>query len=202
LHYGDVTSHDILKRAGVGKAGVVVVLLNDPRATLHAVRVARAVGPKATIIVRARYVGETQALLAAGADEVVAQELEASFTIIERVTREAKLPKPGRTAAHAPRTADALPAVPGGAAALPAGVDVESAVVPENAWIAGRSLTEADMRRRTGATLVAFTRGSDTSVHPSPDEVLRAGDVLTLVGDERQLADARALIASGPAADS
>jgi CPA2 family monovalent cation:H+ antiporter-2 len=189
LHYGDVTSHDILERAGVGKAAVVVVVLNDPRATLHAVRVAREVGPKAVIIARARYVGETQALLEAGADEVVAQELEASFTIIERVTREARMLGPGRTAPEAGLA---------GGAQLPAGLEVESAAVPEDAWIAGRSLTEADLRRRTGATLVALTRGSDTAVHPSPDDVLQAGDVLTLVGDERQLAAARALIASGP----
>ena len=59
LYYGDVTSREILERAGVGKAMQVVVVLNDPRATLHAVRVAREVGPKAVIIARARYVGET-----------------------------------------------------------------------------------------------------------------------------------------------
>jgi K+/H+ antiporter YhaU regulatory subunit KhtT len=74
--------------------------------------------------------------------------------------------------------------------------------VPDDAWIAGRSLTEADLRRRTGATLVAFTRGSDTAVHPSSDDVLQAGDVLTLVGDDQQLAAARDLIASGPAVGS
>jgi CPA2 family monovalent cation:H+ antiporter-2 len=181
LYYGDVTSHEILERAGVAHASLVVVVLNDPRATLHAVRVAREVGPQSIIIARARYVGETAALLAAGADEVVAQELEASFTIIERVTREARLPRPKR-----------------GGAVLPAGLDVESAVVPEGAWIAGRSLIEADLRRRTGATLVAFTRESATAVHPSPDDVLQAGDILTLVGSEPQLAAARELIASGP----
>jgi K+/H+ antiporter YhaU regulatory subunit KhtT len=71
-------------------------------------------------------------------------------------------------------------------------------VVPADAWIAGRSLVEADLRRRTGATLVAFTRGGDTAVHPSPDDVLEAGDVLSLVGNDGQLAAARALIASGP----
>ena len=181
LYYGDVTSHEILERAGVAHASLVVVVLNDPRATLHAVRVAREVGPQSIIIARARYVGETAALLAAGADEVVAQELEASFTIIERVTREARLPRPKR-----------------GGAMLPAGLEVESAVVPEGAWIAGRSLIEADLRRRTGATLVAFTRESATAVHPSPDDVLQAGDILTLVGSEPQLAAARELITSGP----
>ena len=71
-------------------------------------------------------------------------------------------------------------------------------MVPEGAWIAGRSLIEADLRRRTGATLVAFTRESATAVHPSPDDVLQAGDILTLVGSEPQLASARELITSGP----
>jgi CPA2 family monovalent cation:H+ antiporter-2 len=189
LYYGDVTSREILERAGVVTAAQVVVVLNDPRATLHAVRVARGVGPKTVIIARARYVGETAALLAAGADEVVAQELEASFTIIERVTREARLPRPDRML-----PSDRRP----GVALLPAGLEVESAVVPEGAWMDGRSLVEADLRRRTGATLVAFTRESATAVHPSPGDVLQAGDVLSLLGNESQLAAARALIASGP----
>ena len=202
LYYGDVTSREILERAGVARAAQVVVVLNDPRATLHAVRVAREVGPKAIIIARARYVGETAALLAAGADEVVAQELEASFTIIERVTREARLPRPGHAGPHDRRPAGAPPGRAAGGALLPAGLEVESAVVPEDAWIAGRSVIEADLRRRTGATLVAFTRESATAVHPSPGDVLQAGDVLSLVGTDAQLAAARALIASGPASGS
>jgi CPA2 family monovalent cation:H+ antiporter-2 len=193
LYYGDVTSREILERAGVASAAQVVVVLNDPRATLHAVRVAREVGPKAVIIARARYVGETHALLAAGADEVVAQELEASFTIIERVTREARIPRPGRV----PPT-DRRKGVP----LLPAGLEVESAVVPDGAWIAGRSLVAADLRRRTGATLVAYTREGDTAVHPSPSDVLQAGDVLSLLGNDAQLAAARILIASGPQAEA
>jgi CPA2 family monovalent cation:H+ antiporter-2 len=191
LYYGDVTSREILERAGVAKAAQVVVVLNDPGATLHAVRAAREVGPKTVIIARARYVAEIQALLAAGADEVVAQELEASFTIIERVTREARLPRPDRLPPP-----DRRP----GVALLPAGLEVESAVVPEGAWIAGRTLVAADLRRRTGATLVAFTRGGETAVHPSPEDVLQAGDVLSLLGNEAQLASARTLISSGPPA--
>ena len=198
LYYGDVTSHEILERAGVAHAAQVVVMLNDPRATLHAVRVAREVGPQSIIIARARYVGETAALLAAGADEVVAQELEASFTIIERVTREARLPRPERAASRHPNGADGHLARPTAGAMLPAGLEVESAVVPEGAWIAGRSLIDADLRRRTGATLVAFTRESATAVHPSPGDVLQAGDILTLVGSEQQLAAARTLVAAGP----
>jgi len=49
---------------------------------------------------------------------------------------------------------------------------------------------------------VALTRESDTAVHPSPDDLLQAGDVLSLVGNDVQLAAARALIASGPPSES
>jgi CPA2 family monovalent cation:H+ antiporter-2 len=189
LYYGDVTSREILERAGVATAAQVVVVLNDQRATLHAVRVAREVGPKAVITARARYVGETQELLAAGADEVIAQELEASFAIIERVSREASLPRPGRAGALERRP---------GTAILPGALEAESAAVPEGSWVAGRSLVDADLRRRTGATLVALTRDGETIVHPPPDDVLQAGDVLSLVGSDAQLAAARDLISAGP----
>jgi CPA2 family monovalent cation:H+ antiporter-2 len=189
LYYGDVTSREILERSGVATAAQVVVVLNDPRATLQAVRAAREVGPKAVITARARYVGETQELLAAGADEVIAQELEASFAIIERVSREASLPRPGRAGALERRP---------GTAILPGGLEAESAAVPEGSWIAGRSLVDADLRRRTGATLVALTREGETLVHPPPHDVLQAGDVLSLVGTDAQLAAARDLISAGP----
>jgi K+/H+ antiporter YhaU regulatory subunit KhtT len=45
---------------------------------------------------------------------------------------------------------------------------------------------------------VAVTRDGATEVHPSPDDVLQAGDVLSLVGNDAQLAAARDLISAGP----
>jgi K+/H+ antiporter YhaU regulatory subunit KhtT len=46
---------------------------------------------------------------------------------------------------------------------------------------------------------VAYTREGDTAVHPSPGDVLQAGDVLSLLGNEAQVTAARALITAGPA---
>ncbi|RPJ54465.1 MAG: hypothetical protein EHM24_31760, partial [Acidobacteria bacterium] len=68
-------------------------------------------------------------------------------------------------------------------------------------WIAGRTLAEADLRRRTGATLVALIRGEATAVHPAPGDTLKAGDLVTLVGDRRQIALATDLIQGGPVQD-
>jgi CPA2 family monovalent cation:H+ antiporter-2 len=199
VYYGDVTSREILERAGVPGARQVAVLLNDPDATLRAVRLTRELAPAAVILARARYVADVPRLLAAGADEAVSQELEASFAIIERVTREARTPRPAREDMRTRLGLD-TPAGDAGGAQLPAGVEVESIAVSEGAWISGRSLADADLRRRTGATLVAVTRGRATAVHPSPADVLRAGDVLFLVGDATQIEAARDLLVAGPQA--
>jgi monovalent cation:H+ antiporter-2, CPA2 family len=197
VYYGDVTSREMLERAGAARARQVVVLLNDPDATLRAVRTARQLAPGAVITARARYVADVPRLLQGGADEAVAQEFEASFTVIERVTREARAPRPARAAMRARL---GLEPAPGGERGpeLPAGLAVQSVPVPDTAWVAGRTLAETELRRRTGATLVAVSRGDATAVHPSPGDRLEGGDVLCLVGDESQIAAARELLASGP----
>jgi K+:H+ antiporter len=198
VSYGDVTSREILERAQVARARQVAVLLNDPDATLRAVRAARALAPGAVILARARYVTDVPRLLAAGADEAAAQELEASFAIIERATREMRTPRPGRAelrtrlGLESPAAEDTL------ADRLPSGLGVESVAIAAGAWIAGRSLAEAELRRRSGATLVAVSRGEATAVHPAPGDLLQAGDVLCLVGSDPQLAAARELLTKGP----
>ncbi|HSD65701.1 MAG TPA: cation:proton antiporter, partial [Vicinamibacteria bacterium] len=141
VYYGDVTSREMLERAGAAAARQVAVLLNDPDATLRAVRAVRQLAPGAVITARARYVADVPRLLHAGADEAVAQEFEASFTVIERVTREARAPRPARAAMRARL---GLEPAPGGERGpeLPAGLAVQSVPVPEAAWVSGRTLAE------------------------------------------------------------
>lgn len=198
VSYGDVTNREILERASVARARQVAVLLNDPDATLRAVRAARALAPGAVILARARYVADVPRLLAAGADEAAAQELEASFAIIERATREIRTPRPSRAELRTRLGLESRAPEDTVAARLPTGLGVESVAIAEGAWIAGRSLAAAELRRRTGATLVAVSRGEATAIHPAPGDVLEKGDVLCLVGSDPQLAAARELLANGP----
>ena len=189
LHYGDVTSPEILAHVGVARARLVAVMLNDPDATVRAVRAARRLCPGARILVRARYVAEVPRLLAAGATEAVAQEFEASLELIERVMRELAAERPERAGREH---------IEGLGPRLPAGLEVESVPVGSEAWIAGRSLAESRLRARTGATLVAVSRAG-TATHPDPEDRLETGDVLCLVGSAEQVAQARRLIEHGPA---
>ncbi len=204
VYYGDVTSPDILERAGVSGAQQVAVLLNDPMATQRAVRTVRRLAPEVPILARARYVADVPALLQDGATLVVAQEYEASLKIIGEVMRRARLAAASDREAGAdagrPERGESLTGAqatsPG--VRLPPGLEVESLPVHERAWIAGRTLAEARLRARTGASLVAVSRGEATAVHPSPDDVLEVGDVVCLVGSAPQIAAARDLLDTGP----
>jgi CPA2 family monovalent cation:H+ antiporter-2 len=166
---------------------------------LRAVRTARRLAPAVPVFARARYVADMPRLLEAGATEVVAQEFEASLEIISRVMRQTAAEAGQAATPRAPAVLPA-PAIPSLAQALPQGLRVESVALREGAWVAGRSLAETRLRTRTGATVVALARGEATAVHPSPEDVLRAGDVLFLVGDEKQVASARDLLIAGPQA--
>lgn len=85
IEFGDVTHRDLLDRAHVRHASQVAVLLNDPDATVRAVRAVRELNPEVPITARARYRADVVRLRAAGAQHVVAQEVEASLQVSSEV---------------------------------------------------------------------------------------------------------------------
>ena len=209
VYYGDVTSPDILARVSVDEAQQVAVLLNDPSATLRAVQAVRRLAPHVPILARARYVADVPDLLKAGATVAVAQEYEASLKILSEVMKRVPPEVPETSGAderdnrEAPdeggaHPSTAVPAASALAARLPSGLEIESLPVRGGAWIAGRTLTEAQLRARTGATLVAVSRGKATAVHPAPEDVIEVGDVVCLVGSALQISAARELLEAGP----
>lgn len=58
---------------------------------------------------------------------------------------------------------------------------------------AGRLIRELSLRSRTGASAVGIERNGESIVNPGPDEELRAGDKLLLLGSSDQLAQATQL---------
>lgn len=83
--FGDVTNQDVLLRLGAEHAGDLVLLVNDPGAAEHAVRVARKLAPAIRIVVRTHYLLDMEPILAAGADHVVPAEREAAVEVTSLV---------------------------------------------------------------------------------------------------------------------
>jgi CPA2 family monovalent cation:H+ antiporter-2 len=85
---GDYTKRHTLEWARVDRARTMVVA-DDDAATVHRVAaVARPLNPALRIVVRTRYMSEIDALRAAGADAVVAEELESIVALFAELVRD------------------------------------------------------------------------------------------------------------------
>ncbi|MGH4011870.1 MAG: cation:proton antiporter regulatory subunit [Pseudonocardiaceae bacterium] len=88
----------------------------------------------------------------------------------------------------AERFADLTREIPG----LSAGqIEVE----PDSVYV-DRPLSETRARSRTGASIVAIVRGDDVIASPTPAEVLRAGDVLVVIGTHEGIAAVGRIVGS------
>ncbi len=61
--------------------------------------------------------------------------------------------------------------------------------LPDGSPYADRPLGHTRARTRTGASVVAIVRGEEVIASPGPQEVLRAGDVLVVIGTDQGIAD-------------
>ena len=62
------------------------------------------------------------------------------------------------------------------------GLDAGQVEVRESSPYAGRPLGETQARTRTGSSIVAIVRDDDVLASPTPQEVIRSGDVLVVIG--------------------
>ena len=80
---GDVTQREVLEELGCRNAQLVVLSINDARATEFATRTIRLAAPDTTIIVRTQYEMDKDSLHAAGATQVITAEAMACSAIVQ-----------------------------------------------------------------------------------------------------------------------
>jgi len=73
-------------------------------------------------------------------------------------------------------------------------VELLEVAIPKQALVAGRTLRQLDLRRETGATVVAVQRGGVTHYDLTPDLPLSPDDHVLLVAESEQLAKAEAAL--------
>lgn len=73
--------------------------------------------------------------------------------------------------------------------------------LPPGSPLVGLTVKTCRIRSTTGATIVAILRDTGSLATPHPDEVLRAGDTLVVIGRPESFRDIRNLVVEGPAAD-
>ncbi|MEW6582424.1 MAG: TrkA C-terminal domain-containing protein [Actinomycetota bacterium] len=78
---------------------------------------------------------------------------------------------------------------------------IEWIELPPTSPLVGLTVMTCRIRRTTGSTIVAILRGSGAMAMPHPDEVLRAGDVLVVIGRPEAFPQIRRMVAEGPPAE-
>ncbi|MDQ3953551.1 MAG: cation:proton antiporter regulatory subunit [Actinomycetota bacterium] len=77
------------------------------------------------------------------------------------------------------------------------GLVIDWLPVREDSAYAGRTIGDAQMRSRTGVSVVAIVRGEEAVPAPEPDERLHSGDYLVVVGTARGVEQAVELLRAG-----
>jgi CPA2 family monovalent cation:H+ antiporter-2 len=89
---GDYSKQFLLDLVGVARAKMIIVADDNTAMAHRTVSVARQLNPTMRIVVRTRYISDTEHLSEAGADVVIAEEMESIVQLFGAVLREYRIP--------------------------------------------------------------------------------------------------------------
>jgi voltage-gated potassium channel len=169
---GDVTDDETLHQAGIDRAATLVAALDTDADNLYVTVAGKSLRTDLQIIARARSESSEPKLVRAGADRVVNPQQLGGDRMAAFVVQ--------------PHVVDFVDVV------MHDGTlefRLEELTVSGASSLVGCTIRSAHLRDHTGALVLAIRRsGGDFVTNPSPEEVIRNGDVLISVGTAEQLA--------------
>jgi voltage-gated potassium channel len=179
---GDATDDAVLERAGVRRArGLIVTTANDAT-NMYIILSARVLNPDLYIVSRAVDDASVTKLARAGANRAISPYAIGGHRLAHLILKPTVV-EFFETALRAGK--DAL--------------NIEDLAVPADSPVVGRTLDALNIRRVTGATILAILREGNPLVSPAGDFALSGGDQLLALGTGDQLAKLDRLIAAGEA---
>ena len=168
---GDATRDHTLNEAGIEKAcGMISVLPNDAE-NLFAVLSARGLNPNILIVARAVEEGSEQKLLRAGASKVVSPYLIGGLRMAHTVLK--------------PTVVDFIEFT---TKSGNIGLQMQEVAVQEGSRLIGMSLEVCSVGDDMGVIIVAIKQATgETRFNPTHQSVIRAGDILIVLGEISKL---------------
>lgn len=194
--YGDASNSEILTHAGLERARALVVAGPDEDASGLVVAAARNIAPDLPIIARATTEEGIRHLAELGAQEVIHPELEGGLEILRHTLLKLDFPLQ--------EIIRYMDAVRHDHYDVRVNTEEEHRVLhdlihatrsigitwltllPDNPLV-GQTLAEADLRARTGASIVAILRNNNVMANPKSLTALQANDRIGFIGDEEQI---------------
>ena len=171
---GDATHDDVLVAARIGQARGLIATLSADTDNLFVCLTGRDLQPNLKIVSRAYDEESDGKLRKAGADSVVSPNISGGIRIASMLLR--------------PAVVSFLDVVSrGGDLEL----RMEEVPVPAHSSLDGRTLAQAEIRQRTGLIVIAIKHGEERRepfiYNPGPDELVRSGDTLIVLGRHEQV---------------
>ena len=185
--FGDATHERILEEGNTRDALLVIVTLPEDSRNQLVLRNIRHQNPSVPIATRSNSRSDYEALLQAGATEIIQPKFEASATMIRHALNYLKVPGDQSSAylerfREAVGTAHSIPSF--AQASLPDIYELEVDGPP----LADKSLREARIREPYGITVVPVRRSSgEKLVNPPAETVINTGDRIRVFGLRDQI---------------
>ena len=179
--HGDAADDDVLHAAGIGEAKGLVTAVGSEAGNIFVTLSARVLNPSLLIVARAVSDETASKLERAGADHVVSPYGIGGKRMATLMMK--------------PLVSDYLEVVTGGGELE---FRLEEFELTNRCCVPGRSIEELEVRKRTGATILAVrhTRTGVFDTNPSPDLRLEAGDMLIAIGTPAEMAKLEELVAT------
>ena len=209
IFFGDGTRRAVLERVGCERARVILFVISSTADERRGVVAARELNPAVRIIVRTHFVRAIEDLTRLGASEVVVEEFEASVELFALVLEFYEVPSNTirreldavRSEHYSMLRGESLPDLQLDTLKH---LGIHSALdlvqVEEGAAAVGGNPSTLNLRRDTGATLVAVVRDGKAFYKRDAAFQFRVGDTAVLVGEQEALELGAALFRSPPPA--
>ncbi|MET0594403.1 MAG: cation:proton antiporter [Polyangiaceae bacterium] len=198
VYYGDAASVEALEHAGITRARALVLLMNDPQATIRVIEATKRVASEIPVFVRSHFLAERQNLINLGATDVITEEVEAGMEVVAQVLRRLAVPRnviedqihEARVSTQKSMRPRTMPRRTLGNAEELADLKIESVLLRDESHAVGKAPVELALQSRTRALIVTVKRDGKLLEHFEPKEKFRGGDIAFLVGSSRAVAHA------------
>jgi CPA2 family monovalent cation:H+ antiporter-2 len=202
--YGDAANSEVITHASLAKARALVVTVPGEDAAALIVSAARQINPDLPIVVRAATEGGVKELAEFGADYIVHPELEGGLEMVHHTLLELGYPlREVHAYSEAVRhdrynieisSSDEHRSMHDLILATDS-IEITWLTLDKNSPITGKTLQEADLRSKTGASVVALIRDRQLIANPKSNSVFNPGDRVGLIGEREHIEEARKWLA-------
>jgi voltage-gated potassium channel len=168
---GDATEETTLKEAGIEKAAVLVTAMPNDAANVFITLTARELSPEIVIIARAEQPSTQKKLKQAGANHVIMPAAIGAHRIVSLLTN--------------PTAVEFVELVTQRSSLA---IEMDDIPIGAEDALAGQTLRDSDIGRRTGVIVIAIKRGDGSlEFPPRGDRPFEAGDSVVLIGRRANL---------------